>query len=715
MKGWQNISLRRRLLLLTMISSIAGVVFAMLMGLAYSEHQAREHKVEELQSAADLLGTNGTAALVFGDSVEGARLLLALQTRRHIRRAALFLPDGSVFAEYKSRAYGAGPTTDLAKREEGIYWSADCLGLVSSVRLEGREIGKLYLETELNDLRDDRWRTALLAIPVLGATLLLVYFLTLIQQSSIVEPIRQLSTVAGRVAEEKNYALRAPSLQGPELGQLGGAFDHMLEVIESRDQELREARDQLEARVSERTLNLEQEIAERQHTQFLLKESEELFRALNEAAPVGIAAEAHDRIVLSNPAFREMFGYAEEELTGKSLNDLLLTPAMLESGVSMSKLVRSGRVVHRTVKRKRKDGKEIDVEVFGAPLNLEGRGQGFLAIYLDISQRVEAEKSIRESEELFRLLSSAAPIGIFRADPEGRWVYVNEKWSEMAGRPVETALGYGWLDAVHPEERNQTERLWKSAAEMGIELQDETRFLTPEGNTNWVYWGSRALHGPDGNLVGYVGVIEDITKRRSTEQRLLEAKQAAESANEAKSQFLANMSHEIRTPMNGILGMTELTLDTPLNGQQREYLEMVKGCAESLLDIIEDVLDFSKIETGKAELECVSFAILDCVENALQPVTVRAQQKGVELGWLVKGELPEMVQGDPTRLRQILINLLGNAVKFTEEGEVLLAAECLNCGMKRWKSDSKSGIPELESRWKVKTRFSRYFSSRTHP
>ena len=467
-------------------------------------------------------------------------------------------------------------------------------------------------------------------------------------------------------------------LEGPELGQLGSAFDHMLEIIESRDQELRDARDLLEARVGERTMALEQEIAERQRAQLHLQESEELFRALNEAAPVGIVSGTNDGIIrLSNPAFRKMFGYTQEELAGESLSDLVLTPAMREGWIPVNQLLQSGRAVHYAVKRRRKDGREIDVEVFGAPLKLEGRVQGFLAIYVDISERVGAEKTIRESEELFRLLSSAAPIGIFRADREGRWVYVNQRWSEMSGRAAETALGYGWLEAVHPEDREATERLWKTAAEMGMELQDETRFLTPDGNTNWVYWGSRALHGPDGSLIGYVGVIEDITKRRSAEQRLLEAKQAAESANEAKSQFLANMSHEIRTPMNGILGMTELALETPLNGQQREYLEMVKGCAESLLEIIEDILDFSKIETGKTELEQVSFSILDCVENALQPVTMRAQEKGLELEWSVRGDVPETVQGDPTRLRQVLINLLGNAVKFTDAGEVSLGIECL--------------------------------------
>jgi PAS domain S-box-containing protein len=678
MNAWRNISLRRRLVLLTMVSSSVGLVFALFMGLVYYEHFAREHKVEELQSAADLIGTNSTAALVFDDKAEGARVLQALQTRKQIRRGVLFLPDGGVFAEYKRGDYQSGVSVGLAGRGEGISWAADCLRLIRPISLEGREIGKLYLEGALTDLREDRKHTVLLAIPVFGTTLVLVYFLTLIQQKSIVQPIRQLSEVAGRVAEEKNYALRAPSLEGPELAQLGGAFDHMLEVIESRDQELREARDFLEARVGERTMALEQEIAERQRAQLHLQESEELFRALNEAAPVGIIYGTRDAIIrLSNPAFRKMFGYTEEELTGKSLPDLMLNPAMPEQWTSLRKRLESGSGVHYTAKRRRKDGKEIDVEAFGASLNLEGRVQGFLALYVDISERVEAEKTIRESAELFRSLSSAAPIGIFRADQEGRWVYVNRRWSEMTGRAAEAALGYGWLQAVHPDDREATERLWKTAAEMGMELQDETRFLTPDGNTNWVYWGSRALHGPDGSLIGYVGVIEDITKRRAAEQRLLEAKQAAESANEAKSQFLANMSHEIRTPMNGILGMTELALETPLSGQQREYLEMVKGCAESLLEIIEDILDFSKIENGKAELDDVPFSILDCVENALQPVTMRAQQKGLELEWSVHGELPEWLRGDPTRLRQVLINLLGNAVKFTDAGEVSLGIECL--------------------------------------
>jgi PAS domain S-box-containing protein len=141
---------------------------------------------------------------------------------------------------------------------------------------------------------------------------------------------------------------------------------------------------------------------------------------------------------------------------------------------------------------------------------------------------------------------------------------VNQRLCELMGRGPDASLGLHWPDSVHPDDREQLARVWKSGIEMGLEMQDDVRLLTPDGNTNWVHWQSRALHAPDGTPAGYVGVVEDISARRAAEQWLLEAKRAAESANQAKSQFLANMSHEIRIPLNGILGMTELTLDTQL-------------------------------------------------------------------------------------------------------------------------------------------------------
>jgi PAS domain S-box-containing protein len=695
----RELSLRQRLLLLTMVTSGIGVLLGCVGFLAYDMRVARELKEKELDSTAGLVGSNATAALEFDDPLGGSKLLGALSTMSYIRLGVLYRSDGSFFASYV-RTGLSGKVAVPERPPDGVVWRNDFVNETEPVFLDGRRLGSIYLESDTTDLQERLRRfeqlTALLAM----GSLLLVYFLTAALQRGITRPIQALAAVARSIADEKTYTLRAPPLAGRELHQLSADFNHMLEQIERRDSALNEARDVLELRVAARTSELETEVKERRRTELELQQRTTFLNTLIANSPLAIVVGGPSgRFELVNPAFEKLFGYTSKEAVGLRVDELVFPPSFSREEIAdRVPRLKHGKL-HEVTKRMRKDRSLVDVEVNAVPLPLEGGEQKVLALYQDISERVSAEKALRESEELFRTVSETAPIAIFRSDEKGQVLYMNARWSEMSGRKPEEALGSGWEAAIHPEDRAQVANVWKTGTALGLELKDECRFLTPDGNVSWVEWQSRAVRSADGTLMGFVGVIEDVTARRAAEQRLREAKEAAEAANRAKSEFLANMSHEIRTPMNGILGMTELALDTELNPDQREYMDLVKSSAESLLEIINDILDFSKIEAGQLEVESVPFSLLDCIESALHPLAVRAHQKGLEVTWAVQGEIPEALMGDPTRLRQILMNLAGNAIKFTKKGEVSVRAERLpsedaDIVIRFTVSDTGIGIPE---------------------
>ena len=206
-------------------------------------------------------------------------------------------------------------------------------------------------------------------------------------------------------------------------------------------------------------------------------------------------------------------------------------------------------------------------------------------------------------------------------------------------------------------------------------LDKEEKETWPDGRTTWVATTKMPLYDEAGRIVGTFGISRDITERKQAAEALRAAKEAAEAANRAKSTFLANMSHEIRTPMNAIIGMTELVLDTPLSPQQREFLTIVEESAESLLALINDILDFSKIEAGKLVLDCTPFDLREHLGDTMKTLALRADRKGSS--WLchIHPDVPEVVVGDSARLRQVLINLVGNAIKFTEVGEVMVEVD----------------------------------------
>ena len=284
----------------------------------------------------------------------------------------------------------------------------------------------------------------------------------------------------------------------------------------------------------------------------------------------------------------------------------------------------------------------------------------------------ETTARLQAGEERFRSLSGGSPIGIFETDVQGRCVYTNPKWQEITGLTAEQALGDGWARAIHPDDQNDMFAEWIRATRSEREFDQEFRLQTPPGQVRWVHSRTRRLQDSSGQFSGYVGTTEDITERHTREAELRAAKERAEAAARAKSEFLANMSHEIRTPMNGVIGMTGLLLDTPLQQEQREYAETIRTSADCLLTIINDILDFSKIESGKLSFEHLDFDLREMVEGTLELMAGKAQASGLELTGDIPTYVPTLLRGDPSRLRQILTNLVGNAVKFTERGEVVV-------------------------------------------
>lgn len=670
-------SLRERLLWLTLVTSGIGMALGYSAFFYYDVHSARDRKAEHLQQTADLVGTNATPVLAFNDTAAGTKLLQSLRTQHDIRRAVLYRADQSVLAAYLRDDLN-GEFGLPAQRPKGIAWEKEAIAIEVRVGLESRVFGSLYLEKDLRDLQFRKKRFIEVAALIAFLGLALIYFLTAALQKTITRPILELAGLARAVAAHQKYSQRAPELAGRELRQLGADFNHMLGEIERRDAELQEAHDQLENRVAERTLEVEGQMAERLRAERELEKRTVFLNTLIASTPIAtVVTDPQGKVTLTNPAFQNLFGYTPAECDGQKVETLIVPRALREEVRTEFLPPANLQPVQKIGRRIDKNGNLLDVEVHIVPLGPRGNPTEFLILYQDITQRVRSEKAIRESEQLFRTLSSAAPVGIFVASYAGSCSYFNERWLEMAELSEEEALGFGWRSAVHPDDLERVNQEYVTATSTGGIFHSSYRYLSKSGRCCRVETIARAIPAIEGAPGRFIGVVQDVSERHETAERLRLAKESAEAASIAKSEFLANMSHEIRTPMNGILGMTELALETTLSTEQREYLEMVKGSAESLLSIINDILDFSKIEAGHLQIECVPFSLMDCVENALQPLAVRAQEKGLDLAWSLHPDAPEWVSGDPLRLRQILVNLVGNAIKFTKAGHVSVRVDAL--------------------------------------
>jgi PAS domain S-box-containing protein len=450
-------------------------------------------------------------------------------------------------------------------------------------------------------------------------------------------------------------------------------------VIDRRPRELTAEQTQALRILSHQVVALVQtrrHLAELQQSEEALRAGEQRFRTFVDHAADAffLHEEGTARVLDVNRRACESLGYTRDELIGMNAFDFDPdhTPARRED---LLRQLAAGKTAAFESRHRRKDGTVFPVEVRAREFR-EGDRRFLVSLARDITERKRAEEALRVSEGRFRGTFENAAVGIIHTDAAGRFLRVNDKFCAIVGYSRDELLGKTFHDLTHPDDMAVGRDSF--AALMGGTLASyalEKRYVRRDGSPVWVEIFVSLQRDAAGQPKYAIAAVQDISERKRLDGELRRAKEAAEAANRAKDEFLATVSHELRTPMNAILGMTELTLETELTDDQRQCLKTVKSAADNLLSIINALLDFAKIEAGKMELDEADFCLRAAVGDTLRALAVRAHKKGLELISHVRPDVPDGLIGDAGRLRQVLLNLVGNAIKFTDEGEVVVRVE----------------------------------------
>jgi two-component system, sensor histidine kinase and response regulator len=416
------------------------------------------------------------------------------------------------------------------------------------------------------------------------------------------------------------------------------------------------------------------DITERKRAEEALRASERRFSQAFNASPVpmSIGTLKEGCFLDMNESFARLIGYSREELVGRAGHELNAWLDFDEQSKVLRILEEEGSVRDMEALIGTKAGEFRSVMLSIEIIEIEGE-QCTLITANDITERKRAQAALLASEERYRCMVEDMHDAYYEMDLKGNLTFFNDALCKLHIRSREELVGKNNREYMDEDTLKEIVSFYKQVYATGEPVRGIIWKRTrPDHGDRWFENSVSLITDAVGAAVGFRGFSREITQRILDEEALQKAKEEAEAANRAKSEFLANMSHEIRTPMNGIIGMTRLALETDLSSEQRDYLGMVKGSAESLLSIINDVLDFSKIEAGQLTLDPISFQLRETVEDTIREFALPAHQKGLELACDVQPGVPDALVGDPGRVRQIVLNLVGNALKFTSQGEVIV-------------------------------------------
>ena len=420
-----------------------------------------------------------------------------------------------------------------------------------------------------------------------------------------------------------------------------------------------------------------------QRAQEELMRKEAQFRFIFEASPIGISWRRvlpDGQVVRHlNDAHLRMCGLTREEIAQKGAFERISFPDEYAIQQAHYRRLTAGEINAFSIEKRyrRPDGTVVWVVLTQQRRSDPDGAFDELTTVVDITERKLAAQKLVQEQARFRSIFEFVPIGLswFMVGRQAETHFVNSAHARLTGVPIERCHEVArYAMATHPEDNVRQQELTARMQRGEIDhFSLEKRYVHADGTVVWAVLNVQLVPDPVTGELQQIASLVDITEAKRQTAELHAAKEAAEAANLAKSQFLAMMSHEIRTPMNGVIGMTSLLMDSNLTREQRDYVDIIRHSGDALLTIINDILDFSKIESGRLELENVEFSVRECVEAALDLLAPKCTEKGLDLLYEIADGVPNTVRGDPTRLRQILVNLLSNGAKFTERGEVALS------------------------------------------
>jgi PAS domain S-box-containing protein len=415
-------------------------------------------------------------------------------------------------------------------------------------------------------------------------------------------------------------------------------------------------------------------ISERKLIEQAQQETEERLRAILDNTPaVVFMKDLQGRYLLVNKRWAKLFHTTPEETVGKFDHDIFPPDLARVFRENDAKVAEAGMPMQMEEFVPHDDGTHTYLSVKFPLRDAAGRIHAVGGVATDITEQKKFTRALEQSEERFKLAVRGTNDGIWDWDIRTGEVFFSPHWKSMVGYEDDEIENnfFSFEKLLHPDDHDRVIAVLNDYLQSRIpRYAVEFRFRHKDGSWRWILARGRALRDDSGKPYRMAGSHTDVTERKLDEDELRQAHHAAEAANSAKSVFLANMSHEIRMPMNGVIGMSELLLGTKLNDSQRQYLEMLKQSADSLLDLLNDILDFSKIEAGRMDLDSHEFDLNAIVTETVQAMSVRAYQKRLVLLHHISPDVPTRLIGDDGRLRQILINLIGNAIKFTHKGGV---------------------------------------------